>query len=80
MQLVKHDEKFLEDEVKPRTTEEMRERAQRQLDGMTVNRDALASDVIYLCAVVDRLTAQLNEEKSKGKDKNPFAFGSIFGA
>ncbi len=36
-------------------------RAQRHLDGMTVNRDAMARDVIKLVRAVRRLTAEIGK-------------------
>ena len=65
--------------MKPRTTAEMRERAQRQLDGMTVNRDALANDVVYLCGVVDRLTELIQKDSTK-RDKSFVDMDELFGA
>ncbi|MDP3273426.1 hypothetical protein [Limnobacter sp.] len=63
--------------MKPRTTQEMRERAQRQLDGMTVNRDALANDVVYLCGVVDRLTELVQKDRPKSAN-GPVDFSELF--
>ena len=37
------------------TLDEMQARAQRQLDGMTVNRDAMANDVLRLVDLVRRM-------------------------
>ena len=64
--------------MKPRTTQEMRERAQRQLDGMTVNRDALANDVVYLCGVFDRLTELVQKDCTKSAN-GPVDFSELFG-
>ena len=54
--------------MKPGTSEEMRNRAQRHLDGMTVNKDEMAKDVIYLCEVVNRLSQRIADGKSTSKN------------
>jgi len=57
-----------------RTLEQMDEAAQRQLDGMTVNRDQLARDVQWLTGCVRRLEKLIKQdaqEKSSVPYVNP---------
>lgn len=52
-----------------RTLEDMEAAAQRQLDGMTVNRDSMARDVLFLVALVRRLqVSRQTPEAKKGAD------------
>lgn len=58
------------------------QRAQRQLDGMTVNRDALASDTLRLCRLVRRLRDQVAVQpkpEAKSDDGVADLFEFIFG-
>lgn len=43
--------------------DEMETRAQRRLDGMTVNVDAMAQDVLLLVAAVRRLQVDVSEKR-----------------
>lgn len=55
-------------------------RAQRVLDGMTVNREALARDTIKLCQAARRLQTEivrLDPKRSKGTKRDVLA--DIFG-
>lgn len=63
-----------------RTLEQMKETAQRQLDGMTVNRDQMAKDVLWLAETVRRLE-ELIKSKAAAKPSSRFgsAFDDIFG-
>jgi hypothetical protein len=59
------------------------ERAQRQLDGMTVNRDAMARDVLKLCKAIRRVTSE-TAKPGKPAPANRHAvidevFGNLFG-
>lgn len=44
-----------------RTLEQMKDTAQRQLDGMTTNRDQMAKDVLWLADTVKRLENMVKE-------------------
>lgn len=46
----------------------MRQRAQRQLDGMTVNRDALARDMISLLDSIEAARARAAVSRSSAAD------------
>lgn len=46
----------------------MRQRAQRQLDGMTVNRDALARDMISLLDSIEAARARAAASRSSAAD------------
>lgn len=56
------------------TLDEMAERAQRHLDGMTVNKDAMARDVLRLVAAIK--AAQQRTHRQPGGFAE--AFDSIF--
>ncbi|MFG5411471.1 hypothetical protein ABXN37_29265 [Piscinibacter sakaiensis] len=63
--------------------DEMEARAQRQLDGMTVNRDAMACDVLDLVAAVRRARSAIADKLHREKPDASMgdfeaAFGSIF--
>lgn len=58
-----------------RTLEQMNETAQRQLDGMTVNRDLMAKDVQHLVEMVRRLEAVIKVKKAM-----PGVSSGIFGS
>ncbi len=68
--------------------DEMEKRAQRHLDGMTVNKDAMAKDVIALTKAMRRvatrmssvLTDQKSEKNTFQKPPSPFSrtFDDIF--
>lgn len=45
------------------TLDEMAERAQRQLDGMTVNRDAMARDVLQLVEAIRAMQRRAAAER-----------------
>lgn len=65
--------------------EEMEARAQRHLDGMTVNRDAMARDVLKLCALVRRIKEREEQQQpdAAGAEQRPgmaAAFDDIFGS
>lgn len=62
------------------TLDEMEARAQRHLDGMTVNRDALAKDVLALAKAI-----RAAQKRATERQKTPFGgmggsggFGDIF--
>ena len=58
------------------------ERAQRHLDGMTVNRDALARDTLKLCRALRRVVQELAEASARaGRKPKPAnkIFDDIFG-
>lgn len=57
------------------TLDEMAERAQRHLDGMTVNKDAMARDVLQLVAAIK--AAQQRTRRQPGGFAE--VFGDIFG-
>lgn len=50
------------DEKKERTNEDRKEMAQRQLDGMTVNRDLMAKDVLFLVRQNGELSKMMAEQ------------------
>lgn len=52
------------------TLDEMETRAQRHLDGMTVNRDAMARDVLVLARAIRSAQKRASE---KGAAGNPFS-------
>lgn len=54
--------------------ESIEERAQRALDGMTINRDVFYRDVVKLCRAVKRLQAEVGRDPI-AKD----IFGDLFG-
>lgn len=57
-----------------RTLEQMKANAQRQLDGMTCNRDMMAKDVAFLTDVVARyqqVVADLNKRLESAGAPNP---------
>lgn len=47
------------------TLEQMEARAQRQLDGMTINRDAMANDVLALVKTVRAMRKRYQEATAK---------------
>lgn len=55
-----------------RSLEEMEQRALRHLDGMTVNRDAMAHDVLQLVAAVRKYRNQASETSEESD------FGKVF--
>lgn len=60
-----------------RETAQIRERAQRGLDGMAVNRDLIYRDVMYLCDLVDLLQeklAQAQQKKPEFDFRKPWGF------
>ena len=61
----------------------LRDQAQRQLDGMTVNRDAFARDVLQLLDAVEAARARAASRRSAASTSAPDgsfskAFGNIF--
>lgn len=57
------------------TLDEMEARARRHLDGMTVNRDAMAKDVLQLVAALRAAQAQHAQAKAQAQeDNNPFGW------
>jgi hypothetical protein len=60
------------------TLDEMADRAQRQLDGMTVNRDAMARDVLQLVRAVRSIQARRLTDQQHGGGKFTEAFDEIF--
>lgn len=64
-----------------RTLEQMKDNAQRQLDGMTVNRDLMAKDVLWLADTVKRLEELVKAQPaSPSKSRFGSAFDEIFGS
>lgn len=63
-----------------RTLEQMKDNAQRQLDGMTVNRDQMAKDVLWLADTVKRLEELIKTQAASSPSKSRFgsAFDEIF--
>lgn len=62
-----------------RTSQQMRERAQRQLDGMTVNREEMARDVIFLCDALDAAKVHIKNLSTKVAGEGfTSAFDDIF--
>lgn len=66
------------------TLEEMESRAQRQLDGMTVNRDAMARDVLLLTKAIrsaQKRAADMDKEKKQPGMAGAFSgiFDDIWG-
>jgi len=49
-----------------RTLEQMKETAQRQLDGMTVNRDIIAQDVLTLVNSIESFRQKVATPQFKG--------------
>ncbi|MDR6768635.1 hypothetical protein J2W88_003939 [Acidovorax delafieldii] len=65
-----------------RTLEQMKETAQRHLDGMTTNRDQMAKDVLWLADTVRRLENMVKESAaSQGASRDQLYrdFWSKFG-
>lgn len=60
------------------TLEEMEDRANRQLDGMTVNRDAMARDVLHLVKAIRGMQKRASESNKTNKYPDDF-FNGIFG-
>lgn len=63
------------------TLEEMEARAQRHLDGMTVNRDAMALDVLRLTKAIraaQKRAAEINAAKKATGGGYAGAFAGIF--
>jgi len=61
------------------TLDEMATRAQRHLDGMTVNRDAMAKDVLTLVGAIKQMQARSNATARTGQQGGfSDAFGDIF--
>lgn len=64
-----------------RTLEQMKDTAQRQLDGMTTNRDQMAKDVLFLADTVKRLEELVKQRPSDaGRGGFADAFDKIFSA
>lgn len=61
-----------------RTLEQMKDNAQRQLDGMTVNRDLMAKDVLWLADTVKRLEAIVKEQNQATTPPASGPLGSAF--
>jgi len=64
------------------TLDEMQARAQRQLDGMTVNRDAMANDVLRLVELVRRMqqrAADLGAGRGAGGSGVKGGYAEVFG-
>lgn len=59
-----------------RTLEQMKDNAQRQLDGMTANRDQMAKDVVFLTETVRRLE-NLVKDAAADKQARDAAFGGF---
>lgn len=55
-------------------------RANRALDGMNFNRDAMARDVLDLCATVRRLRTALAAQSRQPENGTPDFIANIFGA
>ena len=55
------------------------DRAQRMLDGMTVNREAFARDVLKLCAAARQVAAAKQPEAKPTAAPFDGFFGDIFG-
>ena len=53
-----------------RTLEQMKDTAQRQLDGMTTNRDQMAKDVLWLADTVKRLENMVKESAARQPSSN----------
>jgi hypothetical protein len=47
------------------STSDLRQAANRMLDGMTVNKEKFARDCVVVCDIADRLTAALQQEQQK---------------
>ena len=61
--------------------DEIEARANRHLDGMTVNRDAMARDVLKLCAALRRLQREVAKPATTSPHRNDVIddiFGGIF--
>lgn len=61
-----------------RTLEQMKDNAQRQLDGMSVNRDLMAKDVLWLADTVKRLEAMVKEQQQAATPPTSGPLGSAF--
>jgi len=62
------------------TLDEMATRAQRHLDGMTVNRDAMAKDVLTLVGAIRQLQQRAKVAQPDSQPNNfSGAFGDLFG-
>jgi hypothetical protein len=62
--------------VMPVSLQTMQVRAQRQLDGMTVNRDEMARDVLFLCEVVRAARNRIRDlERATVKEDDPLNLG-----
>lgn len=57
----------------------MRQRAQRQLDGMTVNRDALARDLISLLDSIEAARARAAASRSSAAEADLGGLDDILG-
>ncbi|MDP3138184.1 MAG: hypothetical protein Q8N17_17860 [Burkholderiaceae bacterium] len=62
------------------TLDEMDDRARRYLDGMTVNKDAMARDVLLLTQAIRGAQKRAAEQTKKPPSSTPFAeiFGDVF--
>lgn len=61
-----------------RTLEQMKDNAQRQLDGMTVNRDLMAKDVLWLADTVKRLETLVKNQNQAATPPTSGPLGSAF--
>lgn len=64
-----------------RTLEQMKDTAQRQLDGMTTNRDQMAKDVLFLVDTVRRLEVMVKDAalEKQSRDAAFGGFAKMFG-
>ena len=64
-----------------RTLEQMEDNAQRQLDGMTTNRDQMAKDVLYLVDTVRRLEVMVQDAALEKQSREAVfgGFAKMFG-
>ena len=61
-----------------RTLEQMKATAQRQLDGMSVNRDLMAKDVLWLADTVKRLETLVKNQNQAATPPTSGQLGSAF--
>lgn len=64
-----------------RTLEQMKDTAQRQLDGMTTNRDQMARDVLFLADTVKRLETMVQDAAAdrQRREAGLGGFARVFG-
>lgn len=60
------------------TLDEMEERAQRHLDGMTINRDSMARDVLLLVKAVRSAQTRAKEIEATNKKTNSGSYSGAF--